>query len=189
MAAPKRLIIGLGNPGSIYEKTRHNIGFEVIDAIAGRIKGSFSTKGQSQIAWGSWRGKPFGLVKPQTFMNRSGVAVEELVRKNGLAPQDILVIVDDLHLAAGVLRIRGDGGTGGHNGLEDIGDWLDSNTFPRLRIGIGNNYGPGQQAKYVLEQFTEGERTLIDPAIEKARDAALTYVTDGIMTAMNRYNG
>jgi len=189
MAASKRLIIGLGNPGSTYEKTRHNVGFEVIEAIADRIKDPFRTKGQSKLAWGSWRARPFGVAMPQTFMNRSGLAVEELVRKNGLSPQDILVIVDDLHLSTGVIRIRQKGGTGGHNGLEDIADWLDTDDFPRLRIGIGNEFGRGRQAEYVLDPFTEEERALIDPAIDKARDAALTFVTDGITTAMNRFNG
>lgn len=189
MAASKRLIIGLGNPGSAYEKTRHNIGFEVIDAIADRIKEPMKTKGQSKVAWGAWRGRKFGAAMPQTFMNRSGLAVEELIRKNGLGPEDILVIVDDLHLPTGTIRIRGKGGTGGHNGLEDIADWLDTDAFARLRIGIGSEFGRGQQAEYVLEPFTDEERKLIDPAIEKARDAALTFVTDGITTAMNRYNG
>ncbi|NQV73638.1 aminoacyl-tRNA hydrolase [bacterium] len=189
MAASKRLIVGLGNPGSAYDKTRHNIGFEVVEAIADRIKEPFTTKGQSRIAWGSWRGRPLGVCMPQTFMNRSGLAVEEIVRKSDLKPEDILVIVDDIHLDTGVIRIRGNGGTGGHNGMEDIADWLDTNQFPRLRIGVGNNYGRGQQAQYVLEPFTEEERLLIDPAIEKARDAALTFVTDGIVTSMNRYNG
>jgi len=189
MAAAKRIIVGLGNPGFQYEKTRHNIGFEVIEALSVRIKEPLKTKGQSKIAWGSWRGQPVGIVQPQTFMNKSGLAVEELVRKNGLSPGDVLVIVDDLNLATGAIRIRGKGGAGGHNGLEDIADWLDSNDFPRLRIGIGNEFGKGQQANYVLEAFTEEERVLIDPAIEKARDAALTFVTDGIVTAMNRFNG
>ena len=189
MAASKRLIVGLGNPGSTYERTRHNIGFEVAEAIAERIKEPFKTKGQSRIAWGSWRGRPFGICMPQTFMNRSGLAVEEIVRKSDLQPEDILVIVDDIHLETGAIRMRGNGGTGGHNGMEDIADWLDTNNFPRLRIGVGNDFGRGQQAQYVLEPFTEEERAIIDPAVEKARDAALTFVTDGIVTAMNRYNG
>ncbi|MDA1029377.1 MAG: aminoacyl-tRNA hydrolase [Bacteroidetes bacterium] len=189
MAAPLRLIIGLGNPGPSYDRTRHNIGFEVIDALSERINEPFKQKGQSLFAKGAWRGRPVGLVKPQTFMNRSGTAVEDLVRKNGLSPQDIMVIVDDIHLATGVIRIRGEGGTGGHNGLEDIADWLDSNKFPRMRIGVGNNFGSGQQANYVLETFSDDERPLMDKAVEKARDACLAFVTDGLMTAMNRYNG
>ena len=125
---------------------------------------------------------------PQTYMNRSGLALEEVVRKHRLAPQDIMVVVDDIHLDPGKIRIRQKGGTGGHNGLDDIIDWLDTNDFPRMRLGIGSDFGRGQQADYVLDRFSEEERALIDPVVEKARDAALTFVTDGIVTAMNRFN-
>jgi len=189
MAAGNRIVIGLGNPGSKYEGTRHNIGFEVVEAIAGRIDANWKSKGQSYIADGRWRGRKLLLAAPQTYMNRSGLAVEELLRRQRVEPQDILVIVDDIHLEPGVIRMRQKGGTGGHNGLDDIIDWLDTNDFPRMRIGVGNDFGRGQQADYVLELFTEEERKVIDPAIERARDAALTFVTDGIVTAMNRYNG
>ena len=188
MASNKRIIIGLGNPGSEYDGTRHNIGFEVVDQMAEKMKESFKTKGQSQIVWGKWRGRPLGLAKPQTFMNRSGLAVEELVRKNSLDPQDILVIVDDIHLPPGKVRIRQRGGTGGHNGLEDIADWLDSNEFPRIRIGIGSDFGRGQQADYVLSRFTEEERTLMDGIVDHARNAAFSFVIDGITLTMNRFN-
>ena len=189
MAASNRIIIGLGNPGSKYDGTRHNIGFEVVETIAGRIGATWKTKGQSRIADGRWRGRKLLLAAPETYMNRSGLAVEELLRRNRVEPQDILVIVDDIHLDTGVIRIRQKGGTGGHNGLDDIIDWLDTNDFPRMRIGVGNDFGQGRQAEYVLEKFSDDERTVIEPAIEKARDAALTFVTDGIVTAMNRYNG
>jgi len=188
MAASKRIIVGLGNPGLKYEGTRHNVGFEVIEQIAQKIGADFKTKGQSRIAWGSFRARPLGLAMPQTFMNRSGLGVEELLRKNKLTPADILVVVDDIHLPPGKLRIREKGGTGGHNGLDDIIDWLDSNAFPRLRIGIGSDFGRGRQAEYVLDQFPEAERELVNPVIERARDAALTFVTDGIVTTMNRFN-
>lgn len=188
-AGSNRIIIGLGNPGIKYEGTRHNIGFEVIEAIADRIDADWRDKGRSAIADGRWRGRKLMLAAPQTYMNRSGLAVDELLRRNRVTAQDILVIVDDIHLDTGVIRIRQKGGTGGHNGLDDIIDWLDSNDFPRMRIGVGNDFGQGRQAEYVLEQFTEEERTLINPAIERARDAALTFVTDGIVTAMNRFNG
>jgi PTH1 family peptidyl-tRNA hydrolase len=184
-----RILVGLGNPGSKYDRTRHNIGFEVVDVIAERIGASWKTKGQSLITEGRWRGRPLLLAKPQTYMNRSGLAVEELLRKHRVTPQDILVVVDDIHLDPGVIRIRQKGGTGGHNGLDDIIDWLDTNDFPRLRFGVGKDFGQGQQADYVLDVFTEEERTVVDPAIEKARDACLTFVTDGIVTAMNRFNG
>jgi len=188
MASPKRIIVGLGNPGLKYEGTRHNVGFEVIDAIAEKTGADFKQKGQSILAWTRFRGRPLGLAMPQTFMNRSGLAVEELLRKNRLDPADILVIVDDIHLPPGKLRIREKGGTGGHNGLDDIIDWLDSNAFPRMRIGIGSDFGRGQQADYVLDQFSDEERDLVGPVIERARDAALAFVTDGIVTSMNRFN-
>ena len=189
MAGSTRIIIGLGNPGARYEGTRHNIGFEVVETIAGRIGATWKTKGQSQIAEGRWRGRKLLLAAPETYMNRSGLAVEELLRKHRATPQDILVVVDDIHLDTGVIRIRQKGGTGGHNGLDDIIDWLDTNNFPRMRIGVGSDFGQGQQADYVLAPFSDEQRVLIDPAIERARDAALTFVTDGIVTAMNRFNG
>jgi len=189
MAGSIRIIIGLGNPGATYEGTRHNIGFEVVETIAGHIGATWKTKGQSKIAEGRWRGRKLLLAAPETYMNRSGLAVEELIRKYRVTPQDILVIVDDIHLDTGVIRIRQKGGTGGHNGLDDIIDWLDTNAFPRMRIGVGNDFGQGRQAEYVLEPFTAEQRTLIESAIERARDAALTFVTDGIVTAMNRFNG
>jgi len=189
MAGSKRIIIGLGNPGSKYDGTRHNIGFDVAEAVADRINAPFKNKGQSSIAWGRWRGRNLGVAMPQTYMNRSGLAVEELLRKNQLDPQDILVVVDDIHLEAGVIRIRQKGGTGGHNGLDDIIDWLDTSDFPRMRIGVGNDFAQGRQAEYVLEPFSDAEWAVMQPAVDKARDAALTFVTDGIVTAMNRFNG
>lgn len=183
-----RYIIGLGNPGTEYEHTRHNIGFTVVEAIAEHTKASFSTRGQSLIAEGRWRGRSLGLAKPQTFMNRSGLAVEEIVRRNKLAPRDILVIVDDIHLPFGKIRVRERGGTGGHNGLEDIGDWLDSDEWPRLRFGVGNDFERGRQADYVLQPFAEDEQEMLAKLVTHCRDAALTFVHDGITTAMNRFN-
>ena len=188
MASTKCIIIGLGNPGIEYEGTRHNVGFEVIEAIGEKIGETFKTKAQSRIAWGKWKGRPLGLAMPQTFMNRSGLAVEELLRKNQLDTFNILVIVDDINLPPGKIRIREKGGTGGHNGLDDIIDWLDSDAFPRLRIGIGNDFKRGGQASYVLEPFSYNERKLIVPAIQSARDAALSFVTNGITITMNRFN-
>ncbi len=183
-----RYIVGLGNPGPEYERTRHNIGFLVADAVAERIGVSFSGRGQSLIAEGRWRGHSLGVAKPQTYMNRSGLAVEELVRRNKLSPKDILVIVDDIHLPFGKVRLREKGGTGGHNGLEDISDWLDSDEWPRLRFGVGNDFETGRQAEYVLQPFAENEQEKVQELIVHCRDAALAFVHDGIVTAMNRFN-
>lgn len=188
MASPKRLIIGLGNPGAEYEPSRHNVGFRVVDSLAEKTGTQMKVKGQSILGWGRWRGRPVGLAKPTTYMNRSGLAVEELVRKNRIVPADLLVVVDDINLPTGKVRLRERGGTGGHNGIEDIIDWLGSDAFPRLRIGIGNDFSRGQQADYVLSPFADEEIAVISEAIVQARDGALTWLTDGIVTAMNRFS-
>ena len=125
MAGSKRLIVGLGNPGEEYAGTRHNIGYDVVDQIAEKLKIDLRKKGEALIGWGKWRGRPVGLLKPLTFMNRSGLAVEKIARDQKLAPEDIFIIVDDINLPVGKCRIRSKGGDGGHNGIEDIIDWLD----------------------------------------------------------------
>jgi peptidyl-tRNA hydrolase, PTH1 family len=188
MAGSKRLIVGLGNPGSKYAGTRHNVGFDAIDALASRLKLDLREKGESLIGWGKWRGRPVGLLKPQTFMNRSGLAVEKIVRDQKLSPEDIFVIVDDINLPVGKCRIRSKGGDGGHNGIEDIIDWLDDDSFPRCRIGIGSNFDRGQQANYVLSVIPEDEKDLVQEAVKQAADAALSFVTDGIVQTMNRHS-
>lgn len=189
MPKGQRLIIGLGNPGAEYADTRHNIGFMVIDAIADRVDASFKhDKGNTLTGWSRWRGRPFGLAKPQTFMNRSGTSVRGLMRHYGIALNDILVVFDDINLPVGKLRLRQRGSAGGHNGIQDIIDTVGSDDFPRLRIGVGGDFGRGQQARYVLSGFEPKDEELINTAITNARDAALTFVTDGLTVAMNRYN-
>ena len=189
MASSGRLVAGLGNPGSKYDGTRHNIGFEVVDAVAERVGARWKEKGESELADARWRSRPMLLMKPQTFMNRSGLAIETVARKKKFDPREILVVVDDISLPVGMVRLKPSGGSGGHNGLEDVIDWLDSTDFPRLRIGIGSDFERGGQSDYVLSPFDPDERKIVDEAIERARDAVLTFVTDGVQTAMNRYNG
>ena len=188
MAGSRRLIVGLGNPGGEYAKTRHNVGFFVVDALRKQLELKFKTKGEARLAWGKWRGFPIGLMKPQTSMNRSGLAVEKAVRDYGLSAGDLLVVVDDVNLPVGKIRIRPGGGAGGHNGITDIIDWLDDDSFPRLRIGIGNDYERGRQADYVLSPFTDVETPHIDHAVDRAAQAALAWVADGLQTAMNRFS-
>jgi len=188
MAGSKRLIVGLGNPGEEYAGTRHNIGFDVVDQIAEKLKIDLRKKGEALIGWGKWRGRPVGLLKPLTFMNRSGLAVEKIARDQKLAPEDIFIIVDDINLPVGKCRIRSKGGDGGHNGIEDIIDWLDSDSFPRCRLGIGNDFERGQQANYVLSPFDPDDEELVSTSIKQATEAALTFVSDGITLAMNRHS-
>lgn len=190
MAGSKRLLIGLGNPGAAYARTRHNVGFFVVDALAERARVAFKNDGRAdaRVAEGRLRGRPVVMVKPQTYMNRSGAAVKHLLRRFGLEAAEVLVIVDDINLALGKLRLRERGSAGGHNGVQDIIDQLGTDAFPRLRVGVGSDFDRGGQVDYVLSPFDAEEQTVIAAAVARARDAAVTFVTDGIVTAMNRFN-
>ncbi len=201
MAGSKRLIVGLGNPTPDYDGSRHNIGFAVVDLLAEKTRTTFDESGMIQkaldrmkstglymTASGRHRGRPVTLAKPLTFMNRSGKAVLRLKNRLGLDNQDILVVVDDIYLDLGTLRVRSRGGSGGHNGLQDIIDCLESDNFPRIRIGVGSTFSRGRQARFVLAPFDNGEKALADEIVGVACDAALTFVTEGIVPAMNRYN-
>jgi peptidyl-tRNA hydrolase, PTH1 family len=189
MARSKRLIVGLGNPGVEYADTRHNVGFMVVDALAASTNTVLALEaGATLVGWTSLRGFSVGFAKPLTYMNRCGGAIKGLLRRHQLSPEDMLVVVDDIHLSIGALRIRQQGSAGGHNGVQDIIDSLQTNAFPRIRIGIGSDFPPGRQADYVLEPFAPGEQPAIEVAIRAAHDASRVFVTDGITAAMNRFN-
>lgn len=190
MAGSKRLLFGLGNPGAAYEGTRHNVGFAVVEAVAARARVAFTHDGRADalVGTGRVRGRPVVLVKPLTYMNRSGSTVRRLMRRFGIEAAEILLIVDDLNLTLGKLRLRERGSAGGHNGVQDVIDRLGTDAFPRLRVGVGSAFARGQQVDYVLAPFTDEEQPIIDEAVVRARDAALTFVIDGLVTAMNRFN-
>jgi len=179
-----KLVAGLGNPGAEYESTRHNLGFEVLDGLATRHRASWSKKPDAEIA--RWVGKAI-LVKPQTFMNLSGSAVQRWSHFYKVGVEDLLVVVDDVNLDAGRLRIRRGGGAGGHNGLKSIIAALGTEDFPRLRIGVG---GGSQQSlsSHVLGRFGAEEEAVIEAAITRAVEAIETFVAVGIVAAMDRYN-
>lgn len=186
--SPSRLIVGLGNPGPNYENTRHNIGFRVVDALANRLRVSFEREHDALVGWGQYKNRQLGLAKPLTFMNRSGDAVLPLCEHNNLNPTDLIVVVDDLNLPVGTVRLRPNGSSGGHNGLQHIAQRLDTTKFPRLRVGIGDDFGAGEQVDYVLSPFSPSQEPHIDQAIENAIDAILTSVRDDLDAAMNRFN-
>lgn len=189
MAGPNRLIIGLGNPGPDYDDTRHNVGFDVIDAIAEKISTEVRDEAAvSFIGEGRWRGRPIALAKPLTFMNRSGQAYQALRRRYGITPKDILVVYDDIALPPGTIRLREKGSAGGHNGVQNIIDHLNSTDFPRLRVGVGDSFPRGGQVRYVLDPFSEEQLPDIKKAIDLAVEASLSFARDGLTTAMNRYN-
>lgn len=185
-----KIVAGLGNPGPRYAGTRHNIGFEVITRLAAElgIKGP-TARHNSLIAKGYLKGEPLFLQQPLTFMNRSGTAVKALLGECGAGPEDLLVIVDDLDLPLGKLRIRAAGGSGGHNGLKSIIETLGSREFARLRIGIGRPLHPEQDVSdYVLEKWTAAEHKLLEPVLVEAVEAVMCALTLGVTEAANRYN-
>ncbi len=184
-----KLIVGLGNPDRRYRHTRHNVGWEVIDHAARR----FSAAVDQEDGWALVGGAKIGrhrilLAKPQTYVNRSGMAVADLRRRHRVKLEDLLVIVDDLDLPPGRLRLRAGGSHGGHNGLRSIIEALGSDAFPRLRLGIGRPSAGVDPAAFVLTPFSEDERALIEPALDRAVDAVDTVVRDGLAAAMNRFN-
>ena len=184
------LIAGLGNTRPEYEGTRHNIGIRIVRAIADHLSAEWEEgNGPFLFARARHKGQNVMLIIPTTLMNRSGDAVLRASRLYDQLPSEMLVCTDDVSLDTGVIRMRAKGGDGGHNGLADIIEKLQTNKFPRLRFGIGNDYPRGQQADYVLSPFKAEEKDQVTESVIKARDAALCFVREGIHQAMNRYNG
>lgn len=181
-----KLIVGLGNPGVRYRGTRHNLGFEVVEALA-RRRGVAFAKSRAEALVAEAPGDPLVvLAKPLTYMNRSGAAVRALVEAYQLPLPDLLVVADDVNLPVGHVRARARGSAGGHHGLESIIEALGTEEFARLRIGVGREEGPLED--YVLARFTREERELIGDAIARAADAVELFVAEGIDRVMNVYN-
>ena len=185
----KKLVVGLGNPGSKYQATRHNIGFEVVDRLAqGGSAVSFTRKFDGLIAETEIDFHRVLLLKPETFMNLSGRSVGQVMRFYQLGLADLLVVCDDLNLPLGKIRIRGGGSDGGQKGLRDISAQLGTDDYARLRLGIGQR-GEMDAADFVLSRFRSSERPLIDDALILAAQAVAVWVTQGLPAAMNRFNG
>ena len=186
-----KLIVGLGNPGKQYERTRHNVGFEVLDELARRATAVFRKPwlAKAETATAQLAGQEALLAKPVTFMNLSGEAVARLAQKRGLDPADIVVVSDDVELPLGRLRIRAHGGAGGHNGLASVIARLGSDNFARIRVGIGRDAHERDTTEHVLGRFSAEERRALEPVIAAAADAAECILADGVEVAMNRFNG
>jgi PTH1 family peptidyl-tRNA hydrolase len=184
----KYLIAGLGNIGDEYANTRHNIGFVVADAFAFDRKAEFASGRYASIAKASLKGRTFVIIKPTTFMNLSGKAVRYWMTKEEILPENILVIVDDLALPFGSLRLRKKGSDGGHNGLINIIEEIGTSDFTRLRIGIGADFAKGYQVDYVLSQWTKEEEKILLPKINTAVDIIKSFALAGIDRTMNLFN-
>ncbi|MGD0040656.1 MAG: aminoacyl-tRNA hydrolase [Isosphaeraceae bacterium] len=184
-----KLVVGLGNPGTKYQGTRHNVGFELIDRLASGGRGAnFTRKFDGQMAETEIDFRRVLLLKPETFMNLSGRSVGQAVRFFKLEPHEILAVCDDLSLPVGKIRIRPGGSDGGQKGLRDIAAHLGTDQFPRLSIGIGDQGDP-DAVDYVLSRFRGPERAVIDDSLILASQAVAVWVTQGIDPAMNRFNG
>jgi PTH1 family peptidyl-tRNA hydrolase len=185
-----KLIVGLGNPGLRYARTRHNAGFDAVDIAATRQQWVWDTRrSRALLASGTVDENKVVLAKPQTYMNESGIAVSELVRFYKIDRADLLVICDDLDLPLGRIRLRPDGSAGGQHGLESIISYLGTNAFARIKIGVGRPAnGRGENIGFLLSLPRGDERIQLDSAIERAADAAWCWLKDGTEATMNRYN-
>ncbi|MFI5164706.1 MAG: aminoacyl-tRNA hydrolase [Bacteroidia bacterium] len=184
----KLLIVGLGNPGSEYDNTRHNIGFKILDALADLLKVNFESSRLAFTAEGKVKNKNFSLIKPTTFMNLSGKAVNYYLQQEKIPIQNLLVITDDVALPLGHIRLRPKGSDGGHNGLKNITEVLTTDNYSRLRFGIGNDYPKGGQVNFVLGKWTNEELNIILPRIQLAVEAIKDFGLMGIEKTMNAYN-
>lgn len=184
----KYLLVGLGNPGSQYSGTRHNAGFDVVDAFVEKHGGIFKTERLAEVAEVNFRGKKIICIKPTTYMNVSGKAFKYWMDKEKISVENTLTVVDDLALPIEKLRIRAAGSDAGHNGLRDIQSVLGTDAYPKLRFGIGNNFPKGMQAEFVLGKWFPEERELILKKIKQTVEVLEAIFTMGLTRAMNEYN-
>ena len=185
----KYLIVGLGNIGPEYQDTRHNIGFNVLDAFAKASNIVFEDRRYGAVSEVKLKGRPLRLLKPNPYMNLSGKAVSYWMQKEKIALEDLLILVDDLALPFGTLRLRGQGSDGGHNGLKSINACLGTTNYARLRFGIGNEFKKGQQVDYVLGGWKEEEIKHMDALLERSKEIISSFVLLGLSKTMTSFNG
>lgn len=184
----KFLIVGLGNIGNEYKHTRHNIGFDVVDAFVLKHGGFFKLDRLAEVAEVKWKGKIFICIKPTTYMNLSGKAFKYWLDKEKITVENTLTIVDDLALPIDKMRLRGSGSDAGHNGLKDIQLMLGTDKYPKLRFGIGNNFPKGMQAEFVLSKWLPTEQPIVNKKIEKSVEVIESFAAIGIERTMNSIN-
>ena len=185
----KYLIVGLGNIGAEYCSTRHNIGFRILDAFAADAGVCFEDKRYGYVARCRVKNAQLVLLKPTTYMNLSGMAVRYWMNEENIPVENVLVLVDDLALPLGTLRLRGQGSAGGHNGLKNIAELIGTEKYARLRFGIGSGFSHGAQIDYVLGNFSADEETAIAPKITECGEIIKSFCLQGLARTMNRFNG
>ncbi len=184
----KYLITGLGNVGVEYDNTRHNIGFDVVDQLVESLNGTWETLRLAKVARVKFKGRVLIVIKPTTYMNRSGKAIKYWLQKENIKIENSLTVVDDIALPTGVLRLRKKGGAGGHNGLTDIIESLGNESFNRLRFGIGDNYSRGKQVDFVLGNWNRQEEEILAPQIDLSVEIIKSFISIGVDRTMNTYN-
>ena len=184
----KYLIVGIGNIGVDYENTRHNIGFDILDSLADKYGVSFDMKRHAFYTQFNFRGRQVHLIKPTTYVNLSGKAVRYWMKDQKIPLDRVLVVLDDLNLPFGKVRIRAKGSDGGHNGLRNINEVLGSHDYARIRFGIGDNFQRGRQVNHVLGQWSEDEEAVLQTGIDFASDAVEAFVSTDISQTMNNFN-
>ena len=187
--AKKFLIVGLGNIGADYVHTRHNIGFKVLNHLAKINALEFETRKLGTLESHKFKGRTFFLLKPNTFMNLSGKAVKYWLEKENIPLENLLVITDDLNLPFGTLRLKTKGSAGGHNGLKDIQDKLNTAQYNRLRFGISDEFSKGRQVDYVLGAWSDEESSKLDERLQRTSEAIISFGMAGVNTTMNQFNG
>ncbi len=185
----KFLIAGLGNIGLKYENTRHNIGFKILDELAAKQEAVFTTQKLGDIAQFRYKGRTFILLKPSTYMNLSGKAVNYWLQKEKIAVENLLVVTDDLNLPFGTLRLKTKGSDGGHNGLKDIQSQLNTTKYNRFRFGISDQFSKGQQIDYVLGEWSDDENRELPERLKISAELIESFGTAGVSNTMNSFNG
>ena len=185
----KFLIVGLGNIGPKYENTRHNVGFKILEELAREKEVTFETQKLGDVATFRFKGRTFILLKPSTYMNLSGKAVNYWMQKEKISLENLLVVTDDLNLAFGTIRLKTKGSDGGHNGLKDIQAQLNTTKYNRFRFGISDEFSQGQQVDYVLGEWGDEEKKKLPERLKTSAELILSFGTAGISNTMNSYNG
>ena len=185
----KFLIVGLGNIGDKYTNTRHNIGFKILDEVAEENKVTFETEKLGDVATFRFKGRTFILLKPSTFMNLSGKSVKFWMDKESISIENILIVTDDVHIDFGSIRLKAKGSAGGHNGLKDIQEKLNTQQYARFRFGVGGNYSKGRQAEFVLGEWSKEETSLLIERLPTSAKIIPSFGTAGLANTMNTFNG
>ena len=185
----KYLIVGLGNIGHKYDETRHNIGFKILDALAEEYKVTFETEKLGSLTQFKFKGRTFILLKPNTYMNLSGKSVKHWMTKEKILLENILIVTDDLNIDFGKIRLKGKGSAGGHNGLKDIQEKLNTSKYPRFRFGVGSNFSKGRQVDYVLSEWSKEETSQLIERIPVACNLITSFGTAGMANTMSEFNG